>query len=90
MRVYVSKKDIDRALENDYSDESCPIALALKRKTHRTVNVSGDGTATIDWPNISTEYILSDKTVKFVNDIDSKRTVKPFHARLRLPNEDGE
>lgn len=71
MKVRVLAKDIKKGEE--YSETSCPIALALKRKTHKHCEVNTDHIY-ID----TKRYIMPDEAMDFVEHFDSGCTVRPF------------
>jgi len=85
MKITVTQKDIDRATklrdknsEFDYACY-CPIALAVKRKTRKKVNVSDYDIDVMRSENgENTTYHLPAKAASFIYRFDDKLSVKPF------------
>jgi len=84
MKISITQKDINRAKKLLQSGKSftyannCPIALAVKRKTHKRVSVfPAKIQVWRDWEE-ATYYFLPEKAQKFITAFDCRYPVKPF------------
>lgn len=86
MKIKVTRKLINKSIKKlggKYcNDEYCPIALAIKEKTHKKVSVE-NSYAYIGkrWEN--KEYKLPNQAKKFIRDFDKDKKVKPFSFELK-------
>lgn len=84
MKITVKRKHIDRARrllsgDNIYVNKFCPIALAIKEKTHRNVNVAESH---VEVGN--KQYDLPLKAMGFIASFDCEARVKPFSFEMFL------
>lgn len=98
MRIYINKKDIEKAetecrIENHSGSDSCPIAQCLKRKNFYTLlgyNKLIVCRTYIIFYNDSTgkrlKIKLNDKAKQIISTFDSCEKVKPTHITLNLNN----
>lgn len=93
MKIEVTQKDIIRAInlrELGRGDvgERCPVALAIKRKTHHRVRV-GLSTARVIRSKDGGEekytfYLLSKSAQKLIHDFDSHGKPKPTTFKMKV------
>lgn len=82
MTVRVTKKDIKYGRKGNA--ESCAIALALKDKGFKCVEV-GDDQITVEKKDTVGQYITSGAAMTFIEKFDTdKKTVRPSTFRLKL------
>lgn len=75
MLIEVTQRDIDKGVRADFS--FCPIARAIKRKTHKVVTV----TRFLCTIGVK-EYCLPIKVEKFIGYFDSGYEVRPFSFEI--------
>jgi len=80
MKITVTQKDINKGIPR--IGDKCPIALAIKRKTHKYVQV-GCTYAWVKLKNRMVTYVLPDTVVQFIKDFDENRKVRPFSVKLK-------
>jgi hypothetical protein len=88
MHIKVNKKHIRRGLRGN--PQQCPVALAIKEKTHKSVCVSGYG-AKVRYGRTWVWYQLPVKAVAFIRHFDADKSfisckdtnkIKPFTFEL--------
>lgn len=79
IRVKVTQDDIKNGKR--CLSRKCPLALAVARATGKSAIVRVT-TLTVD--NFAHRFNMSKKLIRFINDFDSDRPVKPFSFILRF------
>lgn len=77
----VSKKNIKQGLR--FSEDYCPVALALRRRGYQNVRV---GLGAIHLGDIGKKHLINTngKIKRFITEFDLGRNVKPFWTILRM------
>jgi hypothetical protein len=88
MKIEVTQKDIDKGIPRDAA--KCPIAKALQRQCPKRgrkwlVNCAEAEAMNKKDPVDSIDYPLPKKCMRFIDDFDKERTVKPFTFELKEP-----
>lgn len=81
IKINVLKRDIQRGVVGECGQ--CPIALAIKRATHRRTMVYDMEVETFRADSYRpTTYPLPAEAKKFIARFDDKKLVKPFSFRI--------
>lgn len=80
MKIQVTRNDIRKGIPDHPA--FCPIARAIKRRTHKPVAVTGDYIAIFYRKQVATGYNTSIKVEAFIHDFDIGEKVKPFTFEL--------
>lgn len=86
MKIEVTQKDIDRAtkLRSTHPKRThCPIALAVKRKTHKKIYVHFTYFTLLNGKRTQF-YSLPYEATKFIEKFDDRLPVKPFTFEVVL------
>lgn len=82
MKIRVTPKDILKGRRN--IGDSCPIALAIKRRVYYSVHV-GRTQLTFYNKKECKSYDLPPKAIKFINEFDKHKKVKPLTFNINIP-----
>jgi hypothetical protein len=83
MKVRVTRQDIRKGVKE--SQDSCPVARAIKRITHKKVYVDPDSIIVYYRRDQSTFYDTTSEVTDFIELFDDGGKVSPFTFELGLP-----